>query len=269
MFEVIEPSTVPKGTHILYHKWVETPEKARLTAADKKEYGAADDLVHCPTPSAATNAAIEILATVKGYCFRCFDVTSAFPHADVVNPWVVMFPPKEWIRMGPERENKRWRMKKALYGRRPAAANFRDFFEDCVGQIQFTRGSTEPCAYYNKEWDTVITHHIDDGRIVGPEKYVIKTIEFLRKKMLLKVSSAIQVGMAVEHLHRLKIRLGNGWRTQPNPKHAQSIIDLVLEGKVIGKAIGTPGVRRGSRVGSDFAPIRVERAAIFRSAVGA
>ena len=140
VFEVIEPSTVPKGIRILYHKWVETPEKARLTAADKKEYGAADDLVHCPAPSAATNAAIEILATVKGYCFRCFDVTSAFPHADEVNPWVVMFPPKEWIRMGPERENKRWRMKKALYGRRPAAANFRDFFEDCVGQIQLDVG---------------------------------------------------------------------------------------------------------------------------------
>ena len=116
VFEVIEQSAVPKGTRILFHKWVETPEKARLTAADKKEYGAADDLVHCPTPSAATNAALEVLATVKNYCFRCFDVTSAFPHAEVVNPWVVMHRPKEWVRMGPGRENKRWRMKKALYG---------------------------------------------------------------------------------------------------------------------------------------------------------
>ena len=46
---------------------------------------------------------------------------------------------------------------------------------------------------------------------MGPEKYVNATIDFLKKHLLLKVSKAIKVGMAVEHLHRLKFRLGNGW----------------------------------------------------------
>ena len=105
-FEGKHRSLVPKDTRILFHKWVETTEKARLTAADKKSYGQTNDLIHCPTPSAVVNNAMEALASSTGRPMLLFDVASAFPHADEEDPNVWMYPPKELVELNQAEKSK-------------------------------------------------------------------------------------------------------------------------------------------------------------------
>ena len=59
--------------------------KSRLTVQDFKHKGPCEDIVHCPTPSMATNSAFDAFMVLKGYNMRAFDVVSAFPRAEEQN----------------------------------------------------------------------------------------------------------------------------------------------------------------------------------------
>ena len=259
---------MPHDVRVLYPCWFVTTEKSRLTVADKKSYGSIADITHCPTPSPVVNAAMEIKATLKNYPMLNFDVVSAFPHAAEDNEFVFMVPPREWVEADPEnRAGVLWRMLKALYGRRTAGARFRDFFEAVLTQLQFVRGNSEPCLFVRRDWDVVLTHHVDDGRLVGPSARIQETVEHMQRFMLLKVTPLVMAGMGFEHLGRTKIRTVEGWRTIPDAWHEESIISLVLE-RTSGKAVTTPAVRRGTRTDFDILEVDEKRAIRYRSAVG-
>ena len=46
VFQVVPRSTMPAGQGLLYPRWVDTPDKSRLTAADLKSKGPPTGLVH-------------------------------------------------------------------------------------------------------------------------------------------------------------------------------------------------------------------------------
>ena len=143
---------------------------------------------------------------MRGYPMVCFDVVSAFLHAEEKAD-VFMWTPKDYFDLRPELSCKIWRLKRALYGRRTAGADFRDFYEDVLTKwTGMLRGTTDPCLYHDRARDLTVTHHIDDGRVTGPPKVLKEFIAYLKKHMLVKVSPLIWPGDGVEHLGRTKLR---------------------------------------------------------------
>ena len=79
-----------------------------------------------------------------------FDVVSAFPHADESSEWIVVRPPQEFVdefwrrrKAGeysdfPDQGVPGWYMLKALYGRRTAGADFRDYLGKVLRGLGFT-----------------------------------------------------------------------------------------------------------------------------------
>ena len=66
-----------------------------------------------------------------------------------------------------------WQLPQALYGRRTAGSNFRDFWEALIcalPDVAMVRGKLEPCAYRSTTTDLVVIHHVDDGRLCGNQE---------------------------------------------------------------------------------------------------
>ena len=104
--------------------------KSRLTLQDRRSFGDSEEITRCPTPSSQTNNLMEFLAIYFAVPMWCFDVVSAFPHADESSEMIFLEPPPEW-------KNKYghamiWWMRGSLDGRRSAGANFRDYLGDCL-----------------------------------------------------------------------------------------------------------------------------------------
>ena len=81
-FQPMERRLVPLGCRVFKHLWVDTADKSRLTLQDRKSYGSTTETTNCPKPTAQTNALMEFMAIYFQVPMWCFDVVSAFPHAD-------------------------------------------------------------------------------------------------------------------------------------------------------------------------------------------
>ena len=265
MFSCFQPkvrSDVPGGTRIYRHTWVDTDAKSRLTVRDLRRFGT-EEQITCPTPTHTSNALFDYLVAALNLELVTFDVVSAFPHAEEQNEKIFMWPPAEWLqrddvrdwmaKQGLQPNQVVWHLLRALYGRRSAGANFRDFLEAIMGTMDgfnFKRGDEEPCAYYDSQRGVRMLHHIDDGRVAGPREShdAIEVVKQLGRYMLLKVSSPVEINEAYTCLGRKRVRLERGWMTIPADKHRKRIIevlglDKVEEGKTI-KIPATPGIRR-------------------------
>ena len=107
-------------------------------------------------------------------------------------------------------------MKKALYGRRTAGADFRDYFETVlVSGVEFKRGTADPCVYYNPKRQLILTHHIDDGRIVGKPSESKTFVKEFSKYVILKTTGPLKAGQGFLHLNRMKVMCDDGWITVP------------------------------------------------------
>ena len=253
-------SSVEKGVRIFGHTWVDTEAKSRLTVKDLRRFGT-EEQITCPTPSYASNSCFDYVVTVFELEVCIVDVVSAFPHAGEPNEKIYMRPPIEWS----QREDVVqwladnqlthgtvvWHLLRALYGRRSAGANFRDFWEAIIctmDQFKFARGDEEPCIYYDSSSGVRIIHHIDDGRIAGPRSGspASLAIQELSKYMLLKVSDPVEKWDAVTYLGRKRVRLERGWMTIPDGKHRKRILEVLqLDTKAEKvKVPPTPGIRR-------------------------
>jgi hypothetical protein len=251
--------------------WVDTDEKSRLALMDKRAYGRRDDeLTHCPTPSSMANNMLELYALMSGLPMRTFDVVSAFVHAPENRVDVFMWPPREWI--NPYYEAMVWHELTALYGRQTAGADFRDYFEDCTSEVaepKMRRGVREPAVFRELDGQTVMSHHIDDGRMVGTLEKMNKLIAGLAEFLLLKVSDPIVTGCSHEYLHRTKTRKAMSFVTISDEKHLDNMFQAVgYDGdRAPGKSVLTPGTT-GSRQIEEETELGPEAAAAFRSGAG-
>jgi hypothetical protein len=197
---------------------------------------------------------------------------SAFLHAWECDDEVYMQPAKEWFELrNPPVGSCVWRMARNLYGRRTAGANFRDAWEQVllgyeVDGETFERGTTKPCVFFLWKACLTVNHHVDDGRIKGPRQEVLKFIEYIKTKVLLKCSPVLAPGCACSHLGDLKIRTLRGWVTVPSPKHLESM-PLATGVKASGKGVRTPGDKR-EPTEQEKQPLDEVYASKFRSAVG-
>ena len=270
-----------KATNFTY-VWVDTADKSRICMRDSKAFGKPRELTHCPTPTTVTNNAMDARAIVKGYGMICFDVVSAFPHSGEMTDGIYMWPPDEW-RAKFEREvweDKHpgftledvpvWQMVKSLYGRRTAGANFRDYFEESVKlKDGYVRGDKEPCLFYNSSEDNAVTHHIDDGRMCGPDHSMNDLVSHLAGHMLLKVTGIMKPGMAVSHLRRTKVMTHDARITIPAEKHAENIFRILgYNENPPTKYIATPGIKRGVLTETEESELEGQRIIDYRSATG-
>ena len=270
-FGCFEPVHEVQATSLLWCRWVDTSEKSRLTVADKRTYGNLDVnmLIHCPTPTSAATQILLGLASLYDYSVKTFDVVSAFPHAEETDQ-IYVVPPREWTKQDPEnRTGMVWKMKKSLYGRRNAAATFRDYFCSVLEKIGYQCGVHEPCAYYHPEWQCRLVHHVDDGTIVGPLDKVDLTVSYMAEHLLMKVSDDVKIGGAFEQLGRTKVRLDRDtWLTIPDPRHAENIINLVLTTAQNTKPVTSPGAKQTTRTDDDEQLLTEAETTTYRSAVG-
>ena len=264
-------SEVPAGERIYKHTWVDTDEKSRLTVKDLRRFGDKDDQQrHCPTPTRWSNSIVEYYAAVTGYPMVVFDVVSAFIHAAEQDDKIFMEPPDEWFeKHSIERGTMVWHMIRALYGRRTAGSDFRDLFEALVcsaKQRGFKKCEAEPCFYFNEQTRELVSHHIDDGRIVGPSSEISATLAYLARYLLLKCSQEITSGCKVKYLGRMKERLEDGWRTDPSPKLLHQAMEAVgYDKQAPGKVPPTPGVKRPTGKAD---PSPIAKVFGYRSATG-
>jgi hypothetical protein len=110
--------------------WVDSDEKSRLALQDRKSYGKREgEITHCHTPAAATNALLELYASLTGLPMFSFDIVNAFPHSPEALSDIFMWPPAQWYlaEEGSQyTEAMLSEMMSALYGRQTAGADFRD-----------------------------------------------------------------------------------------------------------------------------------------------
>ena len=269
-FEALPVSSLPRGARVFRHLWVDTETKSRLTVQDRKADGATEEYVNVPVPAPQTNAIMELLCVVRGWAMYHFDVVSAFPHAQEVRDDIFVRPPPEWS--PPSSEPVVWRMRQALYGRRPAGANFRDYFERVVCEMRgfsFKRGIAEPAAYHDEVSGTVLTHHIDDGRVCADSSVASALFAGLSRHLVLKISPAILEGTGAEYLGRLRLRIPRGWATAPDAKHLENVFALVgFDARAPTAKTSTPGLKRPAGAESEAEPLDEEQTSRYRSAVG-
>ena len=181
------------------------------------------------------------------------DLTSAFLIArdggDEKGQPVCMKPPREWLDHFDE-----WLAKQSdkvknelrdgqvdgnIYGRQPAASQYRDKLEDIIvnnlpGEgYDFVRGKLDGCVFHCRKTKVAILHHIDDFDVTGPEEH----LDDLLKVQLPKYGCKVKVGemeypdrynkTSSEFLGRTKINVEEAVLTKPNEKHTDNILKLL------------------------------------------
>ena len=176
-----------------------------------------------------------------------FDVCSAFLHADE-GAETYVYPPKQCNSRGMAKSSTAlWKLLRSLCGRRTAGSNFRDWFEEAMKAYGFLRGSSEPALCYHPEKKLTCTHHVDDGRCIGPVKELKEFQEYLRTTMLVKMSDLVLPGTSSAHLGDMKVRGIDCFYTVPDKKYAESVweaLGLTPDKMEKTKDLATPAIKR-------------------------
>ncbi len=222
----------------------------RLSLSEKLEGPATSS----PTPHPESHIALEVYALKHGLVTRPFDIVCAFTigmdpgdaegrpvlvrtcseHQPFIEAWIKENRP-DWI--GYDWSCFHLKVIGNLYGRRTAAATYRDELEEViVGKLghrgyAFTRGVKDACLYKCKKTGIMIFHHVDDGKVVGtPEQCQALLDTELSQWLELKKTDVQLPGTKVEILKKTSLRLEDAYITLSNPKHAEGIIAaLALE----------------------------------------
>jgi hypothetical protein len=135
-----------------------------------------------------------------------------------------------------------------------------------VPEHNYIRGDVEPCLYHLESHHVNLLHHVDDGRVCGPQNSLNELIAFLSLYLLLKISEPISTGMAYKYLNRVRLRIENGWVIMPNPELVERVLSMVGTGQSRPKGFVTPGVHRPTT--DPLHEVPCEEVAIFRAATG-
>ena len=256
-----------KSITVCGRKWVDKVTKgvakSRLTCQDFKRKGAEDKNSSeapsnfCPTPFGASRKVLEVYSVSTGMPRCKADLTSAFliaaDQGDNKGQPVMMKPPKEWLEdheewyylQKPEvqaelkdvpKEENLWQVDGNIYGRQPAAAQYRDRLDEIIAKevpkekYELERGKIDACVYKCKKTATVLLHHIDDFDICGPESASrdLLPVQFPKNGCKLKMGDMEfpNVGSKTtsDILGRTKINVEDAVITKPNEKHINTIL---------------------------------------------
>ena len=273
MFKAFTPRdrrALPKEIKVFGHCWVDKVSngiaKSRLTCQDFKRNSNEDKNSSegqnnfCPTPGHSTSKMLEIYSLYHNFPRVKADLTSAFliarDQGDDKGQPVCMKPPREWLdnfevwlATQPEEKRKElegipreqlvWQVDGNIYGRQPAASQYRDRLEEIIvnklpkDRYDFVRGRLDGCVFRCKKTKSVVIHHIDDFDVTGPED----DLNNLLKVELPKHGCKVKVGdfefpekhgkTSSEFLGREKISVEQAVLTKPNAKHTDNILKLL------------------------------------------
>jgi len=212
---------------------------------------------------------MDYYAAVANYPMIVLDVVSEFVHAHEKEIMTFLEAPDEWKAMQSGMDDLVWQLVQSLYGKRTAGTNFRDFWEAIMCSVpdhNYVRGDVEPCLYHSESHHVNLLHHVDDGRVCGPQNALNELIAFLSLYLLLKISEPISTGMAYKYLNRVRLRIENGWVIMPNPDLVERVLSMVGTDQSRPKGFVTPGVHRPTS--DPLHDVPCEEVAIFRAATG-
>ena len=111
-----------------------------------------------------------------------------FLHADV-DPDLFAEPPEpdEWFDAGLKEDEVR-KLNKALHGYRKAPKLWHQHLVGVLESLNYHPLLTDPGCFRNDETNTVTFVHFGDGLLFGQRNKVLKLVEFLSKKVLMKIT---------------------------------------------------------------------------------
>jgi hypothetical protein len=257
-FALRNTSDIPKEARVFEDTWVDTSDKSRVVVQDFKVFEKHEELtttpiVYSPTPRSEEHDIFDAYLAYNEYEAVYSYVVSAFPHAEEREDNNFVMAPKEHLEMF-EKENAAyadpkdlsvWLMNGALYGRRNAGASFEEFQEADMTEHFADVSPHAPCLW--NKGKTLLLHHIDDGKIGGPEDGAM--LSHVVYYMLLKVSQP--------------------YNFVPDRKHADAICgDMGVTANHPNKEVMQLSVERGRLSEAEQELIDPEIASTYREVVG-
>ena len=193
------------------------------------------------------------------------DVHTAFLHADVDQDLFAEPPaPDEWYDAGVN-EDEVWRLNKALYGYRKTPKLWHQHSLSILESLNYHPLVTDPSRFRNDETNTNIFIRVDDGLLFGPRSEVLKLVELLSKKVLMRIVGRMEkLGDKNFFLGRVIERTARGYAVDANPKYIRDVIAVLGLGEA--KPVTTPSVKRTPTTES-LVELENERRAMYRTVV--
>ena len=224
-------------------EWRSGELKARLCARPFGRQKKPRDELFCPTPMPSSIRALLILAALRGYVVRFFDISRAFLHTPLrEDVWVE--PPPEW----PNPHNEIWKLECALYGLNESMVDFDTHFDAVVtGEtvyegfvtMSMKRHKTEPAS-----WSGAAVHlakHVDDGIVVGTKDGVDTFVSELHQYFLLKMSEELDEHTWVKFLAGEYKRIPGGFAQRCTPSLYDRLFSTL--GLERASSMSTPGLK--------------------------
>lgn len=173
-WELVE---LPAGAKAIGLKWIVKVKrnsdgsinkyKARLVAKGYiQRHGVDFDEVFAPVARIETVRFLIAMAASRGWEIHHLDVKTAFLHGDLKEE-VYVSQPEGFVTNG--KENKVYKLKKALYGLRQAPRAWNEKLNKVLGGLNFVKCSKEPALYRKQVHDDLllVAVYVDDLLITG------------------------------------------------------------------------------------------------------
>ena len=223
--------------------------------------GGVDHRAHAGTPGPEAVRILLILSIVCGLFAATADFSVAFMHTPLEEEVLVEPPPE----LGRPRDVV-WRLKRALYGLRCAAAAFQRHLCRLLESVGFRRGRAAQSIYYREADGVRMSVHVDDPLAVGPHAAVLALFEYLRSHIAVKVVEELTDKAGVTYLGMLYRRIPGGFVERIPPGYISSMAEAL--GVVRSKPPVTPGVKVRHLKPADEAPLDPARHRLYRGIVG-
>ena len=246
------------GHRIVSGKWVDTnrgtenkPEiRCRLVARDFRRQGQGGSLCGCTTVGAEEAADCRTRperSNGKTRKMLLIDVKKAHLNSECTEDVFIELPEEVGAAKGKVGKLRRW-----LYGFRPAAAAWEAHYANKLEEVGLRRGLATPVSFYHEENDVNLVVHGDDFTFTGDDAS-LRWVEELMSKVKVRARLAL-VKMTTREATLLgRIVRWEAWgiSCEANPKYRESVLeDLGL--KEDSKSLMSPGTRDADR-DDDFA----------------
>ncbi len=157
-----------KGTKVWSCRWCHRRKpglvRSRYVVRQFRD-GGVDHRVYAGTPGPEAVRILLVLATILGQFAGTCDFSVAFMHTPLEEEVFVEAP----LQMGLP-WHQVWRLRRALYGLRCAAADFAKHLAGILGELGFVAGWAAPSVFYRAADQVRISVHVDDPLFGGPSE---------------------------------------------------------------------------------------------------
>eukprot|EP00971_Amphidinium_carterae_P205497 4078495-Amphidinium_carterae.1 len=273
--EEVDPSCKVDVTWVIEWRGVDG-WRARCVARDFKFLSPERDDLFAATSSSNTSRIVDAYAIKYDLPTFTADVTKAYLQVPEEELVFVLAPPEyeEWCRRNNQPFKKWWRMKKMLYGRRPAATKWIKWASDIIKSCEFEQFVGAPYIFFNADRQCLVELHMDDFYGTGPLEAVEWFKSELEQKMKLKrflihdVPDGNHPEVRYSHLKRLRVRTESGMEIHPNSKHTAMLLHLL--GMTECKGATSPMVSRSQEKAEedDDEELDKDHSVLYRKCVG-